>query len=70
MKKVFFGLAFLGSVLIFNQGAKAQASLPGEGGITCKVEVLICNWFTGTTRQVCHQNDSGVECQCGQSTSC
>jgi hypothetical protein len=32
MKKVFFGLAFLGSVLMFNQGAKAQSSEPGEGG--------------------------------------
>jgi hypothetical protein len=33
MKKLFFGLAFLGSVLMFNQGAKAQESgEPGEGG--------------------------------------
>ena len=32
MKKVFFGLAFLGSVLLFNLGAKAQASL----GICCQ----------------------------------
>ncbi len=40
MKKVFFGLAFLGSVLMFNQGAKAQASVPGEGGekwVCCQV---------------------------------
>ncbi|PZV83389.1 hypothetical protein CLV31_1062 [Algoriphagus aquaeductus] len=41
MKKVFFGLAFLGSVLMFNQGAKAQASLPGDdgnssGGVCCQ----------------------------------
>ena len=72
MKKVFFGLAFLGSVLMFNQGVMAQASLPGDGGsqFTCKVEILVCSWWHGTTRQICHQNGTGVECPCGQSTTC
>ncbi|WP_338221024.1 hypothetical protein [Algoriphagus sp. oki45] len=30
MKKVFFGLAFMGSVLIFNQNLKADESVPGD----------------------------------------
>jgi hypothetical protein len=70
MKKLFFGLAFLGSVLLFNGNAKAQESEPGEGGYSCKVEIITCNWFTGTTRQICHQNGAGVDCSCGQSTTC
>ena len=59
MKKVFFGLAFLGSVLMFNQGAKAQAGVePGEGG-SCyqrmywcgdRVEAYNCETYqTGTS---------------------
>jgi hypothetical protein len=32
MKKLFFGLAFLGSVLLINRNAKAQETEPGEGG--------------------------------------
>jgi hypothetical protein len=32
MKKLFFGLAFLGSVLLINGNAKAQGSTPGEEG--------------------------------------
>jgi hypothetical protein len=38
MKKIFFGLTFLGSVLMFNQGAKAQASL----GICCQEKDSFC----------------------------
>jgi hypothetical protein len=32
MKKLFFGLAFLGSVLLINGNTKAQETEPGEGG--------------------------------------
>ena len=36
----------------------------------CRVEVIDCpGWGTGS-RQVCHQNGSGVCCSCGESTKC
>jgi hypothetical protein len=48
MKKLFFGLAFLGSVLLINGNAKAQESEPGEGGggsgqkICCQLTGAFC----------------------------
>jgi hypothetical protein len=71
MKKVFFGLAFLGSFLFINCGAMAQESVPGSGeGFECKIELIRCNWYNADTRQVCHQNGDGLSCICGQSTTC
>jgi hypothetical protein len=57
MKKVFFGLAFLGSVLMFNQGANAQDEglEPGpcyQRMYWCgdKVEALNCETYQTGTR--------------------
>jgi hypothetical protein len=52
MKKVIFGLAVLGSALMLNLSAKAQASLdPGEGGekwTCCQVSTRkACQDMTG-----------------------
>ncbi|MDO8965398.1 hypothetical protein [Algoriphagus sp.] len=73
MKKLIFGLAFLGSMAFGTNDVKAQGvGGPGGGigGFECKVEIFICNYFTGSSRQVCHQNGDGVSCLCGESTTC
>jgi hypothetical protein len=69
IKSFVFGLAFLGSMAFGGFATNAQG-MGGEGGLECKVEVLTCNWFTGSTRQICHQNGTGVTCVCGQSSNC
>ncbi|WP_026956356.1 hypothetical protein [Algoriphagus vanfongensis] len=50
-------------------------------GFKCKVEIIPCRLgpqaggiagaiLTGNSRQVCHQNGTGLDCKCGQSTAC
>lgn len=73
MKKLIFGLAFLGSLAFCSSNTNAQGmggDGSGTGGFDCKVEIIICNIFTGSSRQVCHQNGTGVSCVCGESTTC
>jgi hypothetical protein len=55
MKKVFFGLTFLGSVLMFYQSAKADESLEGncyQRMYWCgdRVEALNCETYQTGTR--------------------
>lgn len=70
MKKLIFGLAFLGSLAFSSYNANAQGMGGGGSGGECMVEVIICNWIHGTMRQICHQNGNGVTCNCGDSTNC
>jgi hypothetical protein len=71
IKSFVFGLAFLGSMGIGGISVNAQ-TLGGSGGGAdqCKVELLLCSIWTGSTRQICHLNGDGVDCTCGQSTTC
>jgi len=72
MKKVLFGLAFLGAMAFSGSILFAQGMAdPGQGGgFECKIELLKCNWYSSETRQICHQNGDGLSCICGQSTNC
>lgn len=69
MKNLTFGIACLGLFVFGSPELKAQG-MASPGGFECKVEILVCNIFTGTFRQICHQNDNGVSCVCGESTTC
>lgn len=42
----------------------------GDAELKCKVEIIDCpGWGTGD-RQICHQNGTGLNCTCGESTNC
>lgn len=77
MKKLLFGLTFLGSMMMTGVSFEAKAAM----GFKCKVEILPCYTSAGAgglassilgskSRQICHENGNGLDCKCGQSTSC
>lgn len=71
MKKLIFGLAFLGSLTFSSSNTNAQGmGGDGSGGFECKTESIRCNWYNAETRLICHQNGDGLSCVCGQSTTC
>lgn len=71
MRKFLLTMTIFGSFFFINPELSAQEmGGGGTGGFECKTEVIICNWFWGTTRQICHQNGNGVSCLCGSSTNC
>ena len=64
---VFFSLLMFISLTF---APNSQAAAIAVGDLNCKVEIIDCpGWFTGD-RQVCHQNGTGVNCECGTSTKC
>ncbi len=76
MRKLFFGLAFLGAMAFSNTSTFGQ-SLGGIGGAAlgafkCKVEVIPCttSHYGQAYRQICHEHGNGLICICGQSTLC
>ncbi|SFT68601.1 hypothetical protein SAMN04489724_1604 [Algoriphagus locisalis] len=73
MKKLLFGMAFMGAMMCTCVGSFGQASVdpdPGEGGFQCKTESIRCNWYNAVVRLICHQNGDGISCNCGESTTC
>lgn len=46
-----------------------ELAIEGSGNLDCKVEVVDCV-EGGGTRQICHVNGEGVQCTCGDSTTC
>lgn len=71
MKKLIFGLTFIGSFAFGSPEVKAQeVGGGGGGGFECKTEVIRCNWWNADTRTICHENGNGISCICGESTTC
>ncbi|UJP65952.1 hypothetical protein [Mongoliitalea daihaiensis] len=64
MKKLFIGLAFLGSVLMFNKGVRADESLPEN---QCLWKRQSCGLFQGSF-EACLVNGDGMPCSCGEVT--
>lgn len=73
MKKLILSLALAGAMGFYVNPAMSQASVEpgdGDGGGSCKVELISCNWTGTVKRQVCHENGDGISCSCGASTTC
>jgi hypothetical protein len=61
MKKLIFGLAFMGSFAFGSPEVNAQeVGGGGSGGFECKTEVIRCNWYNADTRTICHENGNGI----------
>lgn len=56
--------AELSESLVLTNQAKAQI------GDECKVQVVYCSIWPGDTAQHCIETGDGVNCNCGESTSC
>lgn len=72
MKNFISGMLFVAAMSLSFSGNIVNAQgLGGEGSLECKVEVISCGFWSNDTRQICHENGTGLVCaQCGASTNC